>query len=254
MAFCPNCGAQVSADEAFCHQCGFNLAQYRAQHQETNPENGSGNANASSVGPTPQPTGQGAVPPNTRRQRSNGSAPNGPRRPWLMVSLVLAAAVIVVIAVLFFQNQSQQTQEAAASSASASAANASSASFISASASTSQASASSSLAASQEAASESLANASESAAAESHESTTTTGGSDLSNRQVAKMAADLDDFDLDDYRVEVTSPATNMKEVDVYDKDDGELHNKYRYDEIHDQMSKYDDDSGKWELIQDDDD
>ncbi|MDE3283078.1 zinc ribbon domain-containing protein [Lacticaseibacillus parahuelsenbergensis] len=254
MAFCPNCGAQVSADETFCHQCGFNLAQYRSQHQGTDPENGSSNANASSVGPTPQPTGQGAVSPNTRRQRSNGSAPNGPRRPWLMVSLVLAAAVIVVIAVLFFQNQSQQTQEAAASSASASAANASSASFVSASASTSQASASSSLAASQEAASESLANASESAAAESHESTTTTGGSDLSNRQVAKMAADLDDFDLDDYRVEVTSPATNMKEVDVYDKDDGELHNKYRYDEIHDQMSKYDDDSGKWELIQDDDD
>ncbi|MDE3315804.1 zinc-ribbon domain-containing protein [Lacticaseibacillus zeae] len=254
MAFCPNCGAQVSADETFCHQCGFNLAQYRAQHQgTTGAENGS--SNASSTGPTPQPTAQGAVPPNTRRQRSNGGAPNGPRRPWLMVSLVLAAAVIVVIAVLFFQNQSQQTQEAAANSASASAANASSASFASASASASQAAASSLLAASQEAASESLANASESAAAESHESTTTTaGGSDLSNRQVAKMAADLDDFDLDEYRVEVTSPATNMKEVDVYDKDDGELHNKYRYDEIHDQMSKYDDDSGKWELIQDDDD
>ncbi len=63
------------------------------------------------------------------------------------------------------------------------------------------------------------------------------------------MAADLDDFDLDDYRVEVTSPAVNMKEVDVYDKDSGELYNKYRYDEIHDQMSKYDDDSGKWSLL-----
>lgn len=32
------------------------------------------------------------------------------------------------------------------------------------------------------------------------------------------------------------------------------LHGKYRYDEIHDQMSKFDDDSGKWTLIHGDDD
>ena len=256
MEFCPHCGVQVSADEAYCHNCGFNLKAYRLENQNAalahQQENvGSQTSPASASGPQ-----SGSVPPVTRRRQTSGGSPNHPKRPWLIVTLVLLAAVVIVGGVLYFQNRSQQTQEAASSSASASAASASSASIASASASASQAAASSSLAASQEAASESLANASESRAEsrDNSDETDNSSSGDLSNRDVAKMAADLDDFDLDDYRVEVKSPAVNMKEVDVYDKDSGELYNKYRYDEIHDQMSKYDDDSGKWELIKDSDD
>ena len=201
MEFCPHCGVQVSADEAYCHNCGFNLKAYRLENQNAALANqqenvGSQTSPASASGPQ-----SGSVPPVTRRRQTSGGSPNHPKRPWLVVTLVL-------------------------------------------------------LAASQEAASESLANASESRAEsrDNSDETDNSSSNDLSNRDVAKMAADLDDFDLDDYRVEVTSPAVNMKEVDVYDKDSGELYNKYRYDEIHDQMSKYDDDSGKWELIKDSDD
>ncbi|GAF38359.1 hypothetical protein FC83_GL001704 [Agrilactobacillus composti DSM 18527 = JCM 14202] len=48
---------------------------------------------------------------------------------------------------------------------------------------------------------------------------------------------------------EVSTPAANMKEIDVYDKDTNDLEDKYRYDEIHDLISKYNEDTGKWDLL-----
>ena len=262
MEYCPNCGVQVSADEAFCHNCGFNLAQYRdekgglAQEQPAQGQGSEVNGQMQTSQPSgQQPLASGAVPPNATRRRSNGGGgqkqPHG--RPWVIVSIVLVAAVVLLAAFLFFQNRQQQARTEALDSSSSAAASASASSIAAASASDSRVAESSSASASQEAASESLANARESAE-DSRDDDESRSDSDLSNREVAQMAADYDDFDLDDYRVEVTSPATNLKEVDVYDKDSGALHGKYRYDEIHDQMSKFDDDSGKWTLIHGDDD
>lgn len=79
MEYCPNCGVQVSADEAFCHNCGFNLAQYRAEKgglAQEQPAQGQG-SEVNGQMQTSQPSGQqplasGAVPPNATRRRSNG--------------------------------------------------------------------------------------------------------------------------------------------------------------------------------------
>lgn len=131
MEYCPNCGVQASADEAFCHNCGFNLAQYRAEKgglAQEQPAQGQG-SEVNGQMQTSQPSGQqplasGAVPPNATRRRSNGGGgqkqPHG--RPWVIVSIVLMAAVVLLAAFLFFQNRQQQARTEALDSSSSAAA------------------------------------------------------------------------------------------------------------------------------------
>lgn len=96
MEYCPNCGVQVSADEAFCHNCGFNLAQYRAEKgglAQEQPAQGQG-SEVNGQMQTSQPSGQqplasGAVPPNATRRRSNGGGGQSNRMAVLGLLLVL---------------------------------------------------------------------------------------------------------------------------------------------------------------------
>ncbi|BAN72359.1 hypothetical protein HMPREF0530_1147 [Lacticaseibacillus paracasei subsp. paracasei ATCC 25302 = DSM 5622 = JCM 8130] len=131
MEYCPNCGVQVSADEAFCHNCGFNLAQYRdekgglAQEQPAQGQGSEVNGQMQTSQPSgQQPLASGAVPPNATRRRSNGGGgqkqPHG--RPWVIVSIVLMAAVVLLAAFLFFQNRQQQARTEALDSSSSAAA------------------------------------------------------------------------------------------------------------------------------------
>ena len=96
MEFCPHCGVQVSADEAYCHNCGFNLKAYRLENQNAalaNQQENVGGQTSSASASGPQ---SGSVPPVTRRRQTRGGSPNHPKRPWLIVTLALLAAVVLV--------------------------------------------------------------------------------------------------------------------------------------------------------------
>ncbi|WP_416353225.1 zinc-ribbon domain-containing protein [Agrilactobacillus fermenti] len=58
-----------------------------------------------------------------------------------------------------------------------------------------------------------------------------------------------DDISFEDTNWEISTPADNMKEIRAYDKSDNTLEGAYRYDMLHHLLSKYDDDTGKWTLL-----
>ena len=248
MKYCPNCGVRVDSEELFCHNCGFNLAQFRARRTSTS-VNQQKQRQSQLKTRTHQQTSEDSASQMLPPQRSNRPNKN---RPWVMGAIVIGIFILLLLGVFYSQKRLDRVSNAIDSSKSGE--------YFDVSSFMKEASKDSAQSRSAEKASTMAENslnseveANESAIDASESGNANLTDHDLDNDQIAQTIAEYGGFDLQDYRVKFSVPASSMTEVDVYDKTNGSLYGKYRYDEIHGQISQYRDETGKWELIKDGD-
>jgi len=102
-AFCPNCGAKVTASDEFCGNCGFNLAQFAAanadQSESIAPESAT-SASSKQVTTDSQPTATQPVTvqpmASAHRRQSAGGNQHGSAMPtwaWVLIGVVVVVLI-----------------------------------------------------------------------------------------------------------------------------------------------------------------